>query len=315
MIRDFREKHKNVILVDTGDFLWQRKLSELRAKVTARGLSIMGYDALNISDGELSYGIDFLQGFGQKLKGAFVSSNVSAQEDLPWKPYIIKELKGVKVAILGIISYDLVNHVQMREDGVSVEDQEACLTRLLPDVREKADLVVLLSHLGWKQTRTLLEKVPGIDIAIVGHAHFPTLESEKIGQAILLKNSIGGKHLGIVKIWLDNSKKIKIFKSSLKELSSDVHVYSEDTLFETEFEIKKAGLNRRKEQAQKEKQMMEQFKDWTKLSPEEFVKKMNREKGKGFIRDKKEEKEPNNCHSDSFFHYRRLCLSFFRVQE
>ena len=147
--------------------------------------------------------------------------------------------------------------------------------------------MVLLSHLGWEPTRALLEKAPGIDIAIVGHAYYPTFDSEKIGQAILLKNSIGGKHLGIVKLWLDSSKKIETFKSSLKELSPDIHVHSEDTLFETEFEIKEGGLNRRKKQAQKEEQMMEKFKDWTKLSPEEFVKKMNQERGKGFIRDKK----------------------------
>ena len=282
MIRDFREKHKNVILVDAGDFFWQRKLGELRAKITANALCMMRYDALNVSDGEFSYGIDFLQGFAPELKGAFISSNVAGQEDLPWKPYIIKELKGLKVAVLGVVSPDLVNHVRMREDGILVEDQEACLKRLLPDIRKKADLVVLLSHLGWEPTRALLEKAPGIDIAIVGHAYYPTFDSEKIGQTILLKNSIGGKHLGIVKLWLDSSKKIETFKSSLKELSLDIHVHSEDTLFETEFEIKEGGLNRRKKQVQKEEQMIEQFKDWTKLSPEEFVEKMNKERGKGF---------------------------------
>ena len=120
MIRDFREKHKNVILVDAGDFFWQRKLGELRAKITANALCMMRYDALNVSDGEFSYGIDFLQGFAPELKGAFISSNVAGQEDLPWKPYIIKTYNGLRVAVLGFFSPYLVNHVRMREYGILV---------------------------------------------------------------------------------------------------------------------------------------------------------------------------------------------------
>ena len=89
----------------------------------------------------------------------------------------------------------------------------------------------------------------------------------------------------MVKLWLDDSKKIRKVKSALEELSSDIHVYPEYTLLETEFDTKKRELNLKKEQVQKKEQvrkkeqMMEKFKDWTKLSPEEFMEMMKREKG------------------------------------
>lgn len=278
MIQDLKEEYRNVLLLDVGDFFWPRKLGELRTKTTAKAMKMMEYDALNVADGELSFGIDFLKGVDAKVRRSFVNSNISGREDFPWQACLIKTYNGLRVAILGVVSPDLVNHTRMREDGMLIEDPEVSLRRMLSDVREKTDLVVLMSHLGWEPTRTLIDRVSGIDIAIVGHATYPTLDPEKVGKAILLKNSRGGKHLGVVKLWLDDSKKIRKFKSALEELSSDIHIYPEYTLPETEFDTKKRELNQKKKQVRKKEQMMEKFKDWTKLSPEEFIEMMKREK-------------------------------------
>lgn len=278
MIQDLREKNKNTLLLDVGDFFWPRKLGELRTEVTVKAMKMMEYDALNVADGELAFGIDFLKRVDLDLKRTFVNSNVSGREDLPWQSCLIKTYNGLRVAILGVVSPDLVNHTRMREDGILIEDPEVSLRQILPDVREKTDLVVLMSHLGWEPTRTLIDSVSGIDIAIIGHANYPNFDSEKAGQTILFKNSMKGKHLGVIKLWLDDSKKIRKFKSSLKELSSDIHVYPEYTLPETEFDTKRRELNRAKKQVRKKEQMMEKFKDWTKLNPEEFIEMMKRGK-------------------------------------
>ena len=286
MIQDLREEYKYILLLDVGDFFWPRKLGELRTGVTVNAMKMMEYDALNVADGELAFGINFLKRVDSKVRRTFVNSNVSGREDLPWQSCLIKTYNGLRVAILGVVSPDLVNHTRMREDGMSIEDPEVSLKRMLSDVREKTDLVILMSHLGWEPTRTLIDRVSGIDIAIIGHASYPAFDPEKAGQAILFKNSMGGKHLGVVKLWLDDSKKkIRKFEGSLKELSQNIHVYPEYTLLETEFDTKKRELNRRKKQSPKKKQsrkkeqMMEKFKDWTKLSPDEFMEMMKREKG------------------------------------
>ena len=203
MIHDLRQEHKNVLLVDAGDFLWQKKYGELRAKTTAKAINMMRYDALNIADGELSYGVDFLNEFAPRLLPLYVGSNITGitdqnitkREKLPWRPYIIKTCNGVKVAVLGVISSDLVGKARIKEDKISIKDPEACLRRILPKAREKADLVVLLSHLGWEQSKELAGRVPGIDLAIVGHAFYPSFEPEKVGSTILLKNEIGRAHV------------------------------------------------------------------------------------------------------------------------
>ena len=252
MIKDLREEHDNVLLVDSGDFFWQRKLGELRAEITVKALRMMCYDALNVADGELSFGLDFLEKYAPKLKGIFLTSNVSCPKTPPWQPFIIKEFKnGLRVAVVGLVSSKLVNQARMREDGISIEEPSACLKRLLPDIRKKADLVLVLSHLNWEPSKALVEEIPDVDMAIVGHACYPSFAAVKLEHAIMLKNTVGGKQLGVVKIWLNKEKKIEKFESSLTELTSKIHVYPEYTLPETEFRKKKGEASRKEREKRK----------------------------------------------------------------
>jgi 5'-nucleotidase len=262
-------------LVDTGDFFWPQELGKLRAEITVKALRPMKHDALNIADGELSYGIDFLSEIYTEFKHQFLSSNIIKDGSCLYQPYIIKIYNDLKIAVLGAVSPRLVDNVQIKEDAILVENPLNALNGLIPDIRKKVDLVLLLSHLGWKNTVELVEKISGIDVAIVGHDYYKTFEPNQINDTLILKNSVGGKHVGVVKIWVDESKKIKNIESSLEKLSDKIHIYPEYTLPETEFEKKKAEeLNKKKEGVKKHAKIIENFKDWTKLTPEEFVQKM-----------------------------------------
>ncbi|RZB38060.1 MAG: hypothetical protein SRB2_00406 [Desulfobacteraceae bacterium Eth-SRB2] len=263
-----------MLLVDAGDFFWRRKLGELRSETTARALRMMDYDALNVADGELSFGIDYLSAIYPGFKHEFLSSNLIKDGNTIYQPFIIKTYNRLKIAVLGVVSPSLVDEVQLKKDAISVESPLDALKRLLPDIKKDVDLVLLLSHSGWENTADLAQKISGIDIAIVGHAYYNTLEPNRINDTMVFKNSVGGKHLGVVKIWVDESKKIKNIKSSLEELSDKIYIYPEFTLPETEFEKKKQELSKRNGAEKKHARMMEKFKEYTKLSPEEFTKKM-----------------------------------------
>jgi 2',3'-cyclic-nucleotide 2'-phosphodiesterase (5'-nucleotidase family) len=52
-----------------------------------------------------------------------------------------------------------------------VEEPVAVARRLVPALRDEADLVVVLSHLGIADDRRLAESVPGIDLIVGGHNH------------------------------------------------------------------------------------------------------------------------------------------------
>ena len=65
----------------------------------------IGYDALNLGTREFHLGLDFLESVSSALSFPFLSSNlVHEKSRLTWlKDYIIKNVGGLRVAILGVM--------------------------------------------------------------------------------------------------------------------------------------------------------------------------------------------------------------------
>ena len=62
--------------------------------------------------------------------------------------------------------------------------------------REKADLIVLISHLGFTQDMKLLSEVQGIDVCLSGHTHNRLYKPVLIGKTILIQSGCHGSFLG-----------------------------------------------------------------------------------------------------------------------
>lgn len=239
MIADLRKEFGEVLLVDAGDFFWPQKLGELSAEVTAQALEMMQYDVLNVADGELAFGTGFQDRYTPGLKDKLTSANILKDHKRLWRPYVSKTVHGVKIAVVGVVAPQLVSKMKVREDKIEVEDPEAALKNLVPGLREEADILILLSHAGWERSVQLAERINGIDFMIVGHDYYRTFESETVHNTVLVKSSVGGKHLGEIRVWLDDGRRVKNYETSLRELSSTVKTYPEYTLPESEFERKR----------------------------------------------------------------------------
>lgn len=102
------------------------------------------------------------------------------------EPYIIREIGGVRVAFFGLIT-DLVNtspYLARQELGLVQIPAVDVAKKLVPELRQKADIVVLLSHLGRGPDVALAQAVPGIDIILGGHSHsvLRTPQMVKVGE-------------------------------------------------------------------------------------------------------------------------------------
>lgn len=279
MIRDLRHEYKHTLLLDCGDFFWKRKMGELRAKTTAKALHLMKYDALNLADGELSFGIDFLNQF-PKLKPIYLASTLTHHgKEKPYNPYIIKKINGLSVAILGAVSPELVNADQLKNDSIVSESIESKIMSMVQEIKSKTDLIILLSHSGWNNTISWIKPHHNIDLAIVAHDYYPTFDPLKMGNTLFLKNVVGGKRLGIVKLWIDENKKIARYETMLKELSSDIKTYPEYTSPESEFEKDRKILIQKKRDKEEQAKVLKKFEGLLQLSPEEFAKKLEEEGG------------------------------------
>ena len=160
-----------------------------------KAMELMGYDALNMGSSELYFGKEFLEHTRSRVSFPYIASNLLyGGSRLPWtREYIIKEVGGIKVAILGILDPDDLKKIPRQDDvkGFEVISLKAALDGLLPEARGKADLDILLSQLGKAENRAQ-DDVKGFEV-IPPKAALDRLLPEARGKAdlVILLSQLG----------------------------------------------------------------------------------------------------------------------------
>jgi hypothetical protein len=157
--------------------------------------------------------------------------------------------------------------------GLEVIPPEAALERLLPEVRGKVDLVILLSLFDADKTFALAKGVKGIDVAISSvsdDAFF--LSPTQAEKTILLQVRPLGRLLGLLKITLDDQRALRVSDRRFVSLGNSVPDHGEiGRLVERHTQAQEA--KQREEQKKAQKELMEGLK----LSPREFMERNRKE--------------------------------------
>lgn len=240
-----RSTYPNVLLLDAGDFFWDRKeYADLRVEANIDALDMMDYDAMNIAEGEVRYGIDQLARLSPELQQRLVSANLISRHkgESLWQPFLSFTFDGLRAAVIGTVGPNMITQTDMEKASIKIEDDMTVLKHWVPRLKQNHKLVLLLSHAGWKHSVKLAEAIKDFDVIIVGHDYYPDFQPETIGDTTLFKCSIGGKHLGVIKMWFDKNDKLSKSEGELIPLSEDVVV---DPVFmgpEEIYERKKRAL-------------------------------------------------------------------------
>jgi 2',3'-cyclic-nucleotide 2'-phosphodiesterase (5'-nucleotidase family) len=72
--------------------------------------------------------------------------------------------------------------------------------------QEKADLIVVLSHLGFPQDMNLLSEVHGIDICLSGHTHNRLHKPVLKGKTVVIQSGCHGSFLGRLDLEIDGGR-------------------------------------------------------------------------------------------------------------
>lgn len=131
---------------------------------------MMQYDVVNIGEKDCLFGIEFLkeQAEANPLP-AFVSTNISAADGVNIiYPYVLKTVGGRSVAVLGVVSEDALEPYAdvPHAKEFRIEDPAASLSKVLPEVATRADIILLLSGLSFEETVEISEAFPEIDLII-----------------------------------------------------------------------------------------------------------------------------------------------------
>ncbi|MDN3673738.1 metallophosphatase [Flavobacterium branchiarum] len=225
LIDSIRKENPNVLLLDAGDiFQGTPYFNYYGGELEFKLMSMMKYDASTIGNHDFDNGVDGLYAQMPHAKFEFISSNYDFKNtvmDGLVKPYKIFNKDGIKIGVfgLGIELEGLVDKLMYKETVYNDPVETAHdMVRILKK-EQKCDLVICLSHLGYKYrddaTRMcdlkLAEQTQDIDLIIGGHTHTfldkPTIVKNKAGEDVLV-NQVGcyGINVGRIDFYLDNNK-------------------------------------------------------------------------------------------------------------
>jgi len=214
-----------VLFMDSGD-TWQGTAIGLFTKGLAvvEAQNALGIDIM-VGHWEYTYGKDrVLELVNKHLKAEFISQNVADDMwgELIFKPYTIREVGGVKVAVIGnSFPYTPIANPKEFTEGWTFGIQPERLQKFVDEVRSKgADVVVLLSHDGFTLDQALAKMVNGIDIILSGHTHDPAPKPVIVNNTIIVIAGSHGKYLGRLDLEVKN-KKITNFAYKLYPVASN----------------------------------------------------------------------------------------------
>lgn len=187
LMRQERQKDKDLLVFDTGDFSQGSPYYTLfKGDVEIGLMNMIGYDAITIGNHEMDYGLENMARIFKEAEFPVVCANYdftgTVCEGLV-KPYVILKKKGIKIGVFGL-SPELRGLVSEKNcvgvkflDPVKVAKETADLLKN----KLKCDFVICLSHVGWIERglgdQLIISKSRNIDLVLEGHSHtyFKTL--------------------------------------------------------------------------------------------------------------------------------------------
>ena len=240
---------QNVLVLNTGDvfvgsFEFNKYLGYPELKIM-EGL----YDAMCLGNHEFDLGIDVLTG---ALSGAIAGGppvalpvlcaniNLESQPALKSfvKPYIVKEVGGIKVGLFGVLNTDAINYSAgvfgLLTDPFAAAGEAAWKLRNV----EGADIVVCLSHLGMMSEVAGLTQVPGIDIIVGGHSHDALTSAIVKDGKIIVQAGEFGQYLGQLVVEITDTG-VELVSDRLLPVDDTVH---EDPTLKHTLNALRAGI-------------------------------------------------------------------------
>ncbi len=211
-VAEARAETDAVVVVDAGDLLF-RSAAELagkpapdkrevarRAWLLAGVYRRIGIDALAPGDRDLALGLPLLRRVAADARLPLVSANLYGRDGgRLFDADRVIDTAGVRVGVFGVTGPAGAEDVNAwRAAGIEARDPIAAARDAAESLRARgAAIVIALVHVGdAATTRRLLEAVPGIDWAVVGHAGMRHETPERVGTARMLAAMSEGKELG-----------------------------------------------------------------------------------------------------------------------
>lgn len=175
----------------------------LKANLVIKAFNQMGCDGVAVGDTDLGLGKTFLLKMAEEANFPFINTNLIDKDTgkPAFKPYVMRELNGLRIGIFALISEDAFdNRKEQALKEFRLEDPHITAEKMVRELRDHTDLIILLSHLGYQANQLYAQKVRGIDIIVGGHTGVPLYNPTVVNETLILQNSAYGRNVGSIDI-------------------------------------------------------------------------------------------------------------------
>ncbi|WP_281983386.1 thiosulfohydrolase SoxB [Azonexus hydrophilus] len=217
LVKRMKARNPGALLLDGGD-TWQGSGTALwtNAQDMVDACKALGVNVMTLH-WEATYGEERVKEIEEKdFAGVvdIVAQNVKTTDfgDPVFKPYVIKNMNGVPVAIVGqAFPYTPIANPRWQVPNWSYGIQEENMQAVVDEARAKgAQVVVVLSHNGMDVDLKMASRVRGIDAILGGHTHdgmpAPVVVKNAGGQTLVTNAGSNGKYLGVLDFDVKNGK-------------------------------------------------------------------------------------------------------------
>ncbi len=232
LVKQLKGGRPGALLLDGGD-TWQGSGTALwtQGQDMVDAAKLLGVDVMT-GHWDFTYGEERIKTIVEKDfagKVDFVAQNVKTSDfgDPVFKPYVIKEMNGVAVAIVGqAFPYTPIANPSWQTPNWTFGIRESEMQETVNEARAKgAQAVVLLSHNGMDVDLKMASRVSGIDAILGGHTHdgvpIPVIVKNPGGQTIVTNAGSNGKFLGVLDLDV-RDKRVIGFKYRLLPVFSNL---------------------------------------------------------------------------------------------
>jgi 5'-nucleotidase/UDP-sugar diphosphatase len=163
-----------VWLVDAGDFSDGTPFSlAYQGEADVAAMNAAGYDFATLGNHEFNYPLAQTRKFIGLAHFPILCANTLLKATR--KPlahvYQVEQVGPVYIGVFGLVTIETRSYVAARE-GVIIADPVRTAVKVVAKLhREKANIIVLISHCGEEMDKRLASMVPGIDVIVGGHSH------------------------------------------------------------------------------------------------------------------------------------------------
>lgn len=223
LVAQVRKENPNILLLDAGDiFQGTPYFNFYGGELEMKLMSMMGYDAATLGNHDFDNSVDGLLAQMPNTKFSLLSANYDFSNTVmaPYvKPYQVFVKDGIRIGVfgLGIELKGLVDPRMYKETKYidPIEIAQDTTRKLKQD--ERCDLVICLSHLGYRyehdkvSDEVLAAQTSDIDLIIGGHTHTlmesPATVLNRNGKEVII-NQVGykGVFMGRIDFFFEEGK-------------------------------------------------------------------------------------------------------------